>query len=186
MGVWLMNRNPIRLSPEVDDDFILRFDSFCRSHYPFEESYGFFCPCPWYFNEKNELTAFSGKFAEVESWYELLVEDLFKPLGYKVIGDPDIRQDYEFPGFTEVHNSRVEESIMWEFRIIKLRRKEYDKRYKIDPFYSSTNQSFLNESIKSLKAGKGIEHDLIEPDETDLYGPFDSIEELMEDLNADD
>ena len=122
----------------------------------------------------------------MESWYELLVEDLFKPLGYKVIGDPDIRQDYEFPGFTEVHNSRVEESIMWEFRIIKLRRKEYDKRYKIDPFYSSTNQSFLNESIKSLKAGKGIEHDLIEPDETDLYGPFDSIEELMEDLNADD
>ena len=122
----------------------------------------------------------------MESWYELLVEDLFKPLGYKVIGDPDIRQDYEFPGFTEVHNSRVEESIMWKFRIIKLRRKEYDKRYKIDPFYSSTNQSFLNESIKSLKAGKGIEHNLIEQDETDLHGPFNSVEELMEDLNADD
>ena len=55
-----------------------------------------------------------------------------------------------------------------------------------DPFYSPTNQRFLNESIKSLKTGKGIEHDLIELDETHLHGPFNSVEELMEDLNADD
>ena len=45
-------------------------------------------------------------------------------------------------------------------------------------FYSPTNQRFL-------KAGKGVEHDLIELDETDLHGPFNSVEELMEDLNAD-
>ena len=57
---------------------------------------------------------------------------------------------------------------------------------KTDSFYSPTNQRFLKESIKSLKAGKGIKHDLIDPDGTDLHGPFNSIEELMEDLNADD
>ena len=55
-----------------------------------------------------------------------------------------------------------------------------------DPFYSPKNQRFLKESIKSLKAGKGIKHDLIEPDGTELHGPFNSIEELMEDLNSDD
>ena len=129
MGVWLMNRNPVKLSPEVDDSFILKFDSFCRSHYPFEGYYDCFCPCPWFFTENNELTAFSGKFAEVPIWYTLLVEELFEPSGYKVIGDPEIVQDYEFPGFTETHNNRVDQSIRWEQRIIKLRRKEYDKKY---------------------------------------------------------
>ena len=55
-----------------------------------------------------------------------------------------------------------------------------------DPFYRPTNQKFLNESIKSLKTGKGIEHDLIKLDETHLHGPFNSVDELREDLNADD
>lgn len=34
----------------------------------------------------------------------------------------------------------------------------------VDPFYSSANQSVLEESIRQLKAGKGTEHDLIEED----------------------
>ena len=34
----------------------------------------------------------------------------------------------------------------------------------VDPFYSSANQSALEESIRQLKAGKGTEHDLIEED----------------------
>ena len=74
------------------------------------------------------------------------------------------------------------------FAISKIDDKEYLQALlsKADPFHSSSNQRFLKESIKSLKAGKGKEHDLIELDETDLHGPFNSIEELMEDLNAND
>lgn len=34
----------------------------------------------------------------------------------------------------------------------------------VDPFYSSANQSVLEESIRQLKASKGTEHDLIEED----------------------
>lgn len=33
-----------------------------------------------------------------------------------------------------------------------------------DPFYSEANMKFLEESIKELKEGKGVEHELIEVD----------------------
>lgn len=31
-----------------------------------------------------------------------------------------------------------------------------------DPFYSESNMKFLDESIKALNEGKGVEHDIIE------------------------
>ena len=31
-----------------------------------------------------------------------------------------------------------------------------------DPFYSSQNQRFIEDGMKALDAGKGVEHDLIE------------------------
>ena len=31
-----------------------------------------------------------------------------------------------------------------------------------DPFYSSQNQRFIEDGVKALDAGKGVEHDLIE------------------------
>lgn len=34
-----------------------------------------------------------------------------------------------------------------------------------DPFYSKSNMKFLEESIKALEEGKGVEHELIEVDD---------------------
>ncbi len=31
-----------------------------------------------------------------------------------------------------------------------------------DPFYSARNQRFIEDGVKALDAGKGVEHDLIE------------------------
>ena len=31
-----------------------------------------------------------------------------------------------------------------------------------DPFYSSQNQRFIEDGVRALDAGKGVEHDLIE------------------------
>lgn len=31
-----------------------------------------------------------------------------------------------------------------------------------DPFYSAQNQRFIEDGVKALDAGKGVEHDLIE------------------------
>lgn len=129
MGVWLMNRNSVKLKPEIDDSFILRFDSFCRSHYPYEENDGLFCPCTWYFNESNELSSYSAKYGEVSAWYDLLVNEFFTPLGYSVIGDPEIVQEFEFENYVDTHNSRIDEKIKWEYRLIRLRKQEYDRNY---------------------------------------------------------
>ena len=129
MGVWLMNRNSVKLRPEIDDSFILRFDSFCRSHYPYEENDGLFCPCTWYFNESNELSSYSAKYGEVSAWYDLLVNEFFTPLGYSVIGDPEIVQEFEFENYVDTHNSRIDEKIKWEYRLIRLRKQEYDRNY---------------------------------------------------------
>ncbi len=129
MGVWLMNRNSVKLKPEIDDSFILRFDSFCRSHYPYEENDGLFCPCTWYFNESNELSSYSAKYGEVSAWYDLLVNEFFTPLGYSVIGDPEIVQEFEFENYVDTHNSRIDEKIKWEYRLIRLRKQEDDRNY---------------------------------------------------------
>lgn len=129
MGVWLMNKNPVRLSPEVDDDFILKYDSFCRAHYPFGDFTNPFCSCPWYFNKNNEFTAFAGKFAEAAGWYNLIVDKFFTPMGYTVVGNPEIVQEYELPDYFEIHNQRVEEFFAWELRLVRLRKREYDKAF---------------------------------------------------------
>lgn len=38
-----------------------------------------------------------------------------------------------------------------------------------DPFYSNTTQSRLEEAYKQLKAGKGVEHELIEDQEEEIF-----------------
>ena len=129
MGVWLMNKNPVRLNPEVDDDFILKYDYFCRAHYPFGNFTDPFCSCPWYFTENNDFTAFAGKVAEAAGWYDLIVKNFFTPMGYTVVGDPEIVQEFELPDYFTIHNHRVEEFFEWKLRLTKLRKKEYDRMF---------------------------------------------------------
>ncbi len=35
----------------------------------------------------------------------------------------------------------------------------------MDPFYSESNMKFLEEGLKALNEGKGVQHDIIEVDE---------------------
>jgi len=42
---------------------------------------------------------------------------------------------------------------------------EKDVEITADPFYSESNQAYLQRAISALDAGKGVEHDLIEVDD---------------------
>lgn len=126
MGIWLINKKTIRLEPAVDDAFILQFDEFCKSNYPYPEDTDPYCPCPWFFTESNELTSYATKFGEVSTWYNFLVEKLFRPQGYTVIGDPEIVPDFQFPQFMETDDNRTNEYTKWESKLKHLRKQEKD------------------------------------------------------------
>lgn len=118
MGTWLINKDAVTVSPQVDDDLIMDFISFCVGHNPYEDIDECF-PCTWFFTKDNKLTSYSGKFAEPSVWYKLLVKDFFKPRGYNV-GKPEIISDMNTVEFGKLNSSRIEEFIDWKFRILEI------------------------------------------------------------------
>ena len=49
--------------------------------------------------------------------------------------------------------------------VLRERRIPFEIREEPDPFYSPSNQAYLMKSIKELREGKGIPHELIEVDD---------------------
>ncbi len=122
MCKWLINKEAVTVSPEIDDDLIMDYVSFCVTNNPYkdiEESF----PCTWFFTNDNKLTSYTGKFAEPTIWFNLLVEKFFKPRGYKV-GTPEIIQDLDKKEFYEINSQRIEQFIDWKYRILNIAEKK--------------------------------------------------------------
>lgn len=118
MGIWLINKDAVTVSPEVDDDLIMDFISFCVEHNPYEDIEESF-PCTWFFTKDNMLTSYSGKFAEPSVWFKLLKNSFFGPRGYKV-GEPEIISDMDTVEFGKLNSSRIEQFIDWKYRILEI------------------------------------------------------------------
>ncbi len=118
MGCWMMAKDRIELTPEVDDAFIREFIEFsiisCPKKYCTEK----FANC-WFFDSENRLVCKAGKFAEPGIWYKHLKKYLFKPWRFvvpdkiSIIGEGD-------EGFWELAEDRSKEYEEWMIRRDKI------------------------------------------------------------------
>ena len=114
-----MAADKIRLSKDVTSDLKRDFYIFSNSFWPpeYKRSEDFFANT-WYFDEKDLLSCYTGKFYEVSIWYDHLKEKFFKPRNIDLPEEPEIMCDLD-DGFWELVEEREEEFRKWHAQMEK-------------------------------------------------------------------
>lgn len=93
MSIRSVLQKKIRITPEINDAFILLFEKISLENNP-EEMHKELFENPWFVDEDNNLVAFPSKYGEAESWFPILKEYVFTPLGFKLEEEPVYMQEY--------------------------------------------------------------------------------------------
>ena len=123
MGCWIGASGRLTVQPEPDEQLIKEYVYFSNHTCPEVYCEDEIILNSWFFDSENRLISGIGKFAEPSVWYKHLNEFFFKPMGYRLCGDPGFVGEFDLD-LWKLGEQRETERKLWDQRIRDLFKNE--------------------------------------------------------------